>query len=392
LIFFPILIIFIPEIAKPELLAFSYIVLLPSIVYLFMRQNFFAKPYSYHQVQINNLEEFKRQKKIAIFLSLLIAVLPSIYLTYRLASSTSVFSFEQFLNSYLIVLFLSLSIIFFSFFSVFNNLKKNEDILKIENELPVALFQLSIASSISKPIEKNIEDLIPRIRTLKISEVFKRILFNLTTFGMTLESAIFDKNVGIVYSYPSKVISAVFKLLADVSKKGMIFLSMALRTVSEFLKDANEVNKATEEMLSEATSDMQIQAWVFAPLSAGIVVGLMAIIIYIFSFFGENLQEIQKFLGGGSIGEITTSSFSFLFNIGKQMPFHYFQIVVGIYMIEMVVMISYFLGELNYGDDEINKIFGLGKIMGIAILIYSFTVLSIYFGITSFIQIPEVLT
>jgi hypothetical protein len=162
--------------------------------------------------------------------------------------------------------------------------------------------------------------------------------------------------------------------------------------VSEFLKDANEVNKATEEMLSEATSDMQIQAWVFAPLSAGIVVGLMAIIIYIFSFFGENLQEIQKFLGGGSIGEITTSSFSFLFNIGKQMPFHYFQIVVGIYMIEMVVMISYFLGELNYGDDEINKIFGLGKIMGIAILIYSFTVLSIYFGITSFIQIPEVLT
>jgi hypothetical protein len=118
LIFFPILIIFIPEIAKPELLAFSYIVLLPSIVYLFMRQNFFAKPYSYHQVQINNLEEFKRQKKIAIFLSLLIAVLPSIYLTYRLASSTSVFSFEQFLNSYLIVLFLSLSIIFFSFFSV----------------------------------------------------------------------------------------------------------------------------------------------------------------------------------------------------------------------------------------------------------------------------------
>jgi hypothetical protein len=176
----------------------------------------------------------------------------------------------------------------------------------------------------------------------------------------------------------------------DVSKRGMVFLSMALKTISEFLKDADEVNKATEEILSEATSDMQIQAWVFAPLSAGIVVGLMAIIIYIFSFFGENFEQIQKFLGGGTIGEFTTSSFSFLFNIGKQIPFHYFQIIVGIYMVEMVVMISYFLGELNYGDDEVNKIFGLGKIMMIAILVYSFTVLSIYFGVTSFIQIPKV--
>jgi hypothetical protein len=302
------------------------------------------------------------------------------------------FSFEQFLYSYLIILFLALSVIIYSFVSIFNNLEKNEEILRIESELPVALFQLSIASNISKPIEKNIEDLLPRIRTLKISELFKKILSNITTFGMSLESAIFEKKVGAIYSYPSKIVSAAFKLLVEVSKQGTVFLSMALKSISEFLKDADEVNKATEEILSETTSDMQIQAWVFAPLSAGIVVGLMAIIIYIFSFFGENFAQIQNFLGGGTIGEVTTSSFSFLFNIGKQIPFHYFQLIVGIYMIEMVVIISYFLGELNYGDDEVNKILTLGKIMTIAILIYSLTVLSIYFGITSFIQIPEAMT
>jgi hypothetical protein len=221
---------------------------------------------------------------------------------------------------------------------------------------------------------------------------FKKILSNITTFGMSLESAIFEKKVGAIYSYPSKIVSAAFKLLAEVSKQGTVFLSMALKAISEFLKDADEVNKATEEILSETTSDMQIQAWIFAPLSAGIVVGLMAIIIYIFSFFGENFAQIQNFLGGGTIGEVTTSSFSFLFNIGKQIPLHYFQLIVGIYMIEMVVIISYFLGELNYGDDEVNKILSLGKIMTIAILIYSLTVLSIYFGITSFIQIPEAIT
>jgi Flp pilus assembly protein TadB len=392
LIFFPILIIFIPEIAKPELLAFSYMILLPSIVYLFLRQYFLAKPYSYHQIQIKNLEEFKKQKKIAIVLSIFIALFPSFYFLYKLSAVNSMFSFEQFLYSYLIILFLAFSVIIYSFVSIFNNLKKNEEILRIESELPVALFQLSIASNISKPIEKNIEDLLPRIRTLKISELFKKILSNITTFGMSLESAIFEKKVGAIYSYPSKIVSAAFKLLVEVSKQGTVFLSMALKSISEFLKDADQVNKATEEILSETTSDMQIQAWVFAPLSAGIVVGLMAIIIYIFSFFGENFAQIQNFLGGGTIGEVTTSSFSFLFNIGKQIPFHYFQLIVGIYMIEMVVIISYFLGELNYGDDEVNKILTLGKIMTIAILIYSLTVLSIYFGITSFIQIPEAMT
>jgi Flp pilus assembly protein TadB len=171
LIFFPILIIFIPEIAKPELLAFSYMILLPSIVYLFLRQYFLAKPYSYHQVQIKNLEDFKKQKKIAIVLSIFIALFPSFYFLYKLSAVNSIFSLEQFLYSYLIILFLALSVIIYSFVSIFNNLEKNEEILRIESELPVALFQLSIASNISRPIEKNIEDLLPRIRILKISEL-----------------------------------------------------------------------------------------------------------------------------------------------------------------------------------------------------------------------------
>jgi hypothetical protein len=388
LIFFPVLVVFVPEIARPELLVFSYIFLLPVSVYLFLRQYFFTKPYSYHQVEIKNLEGFQRQKTIALYLSAFVGLILSAYLFYRLFIIQTIFSNEQFLYSYLIILILSLCVVMYSFLSSFGNLKKNEEVLKIESELPVAFFQLSVASDTGKPIEKNIEDLLPRIRTLKISEMFKKILYNITTFGMTLESAVFAKNVGVIQSYPSKIISVAFKLLVDISKKGMLFLSMALRSISEFLKDADEVNSATEEILSETTSDMQIQAWIFAPLSAGIVVGLMAIVIYVFSFFGTNLQELEKFMGESGLGEVGVSSFSFLFNIGKQIPFHYFQLIVGIYMIEMVFIISGFLGELNYGDDEINKLFELGKIMLAAIAVYSVVVLLLYYGISSFIQLP----
>jgi hypothetical protein len=338
---------------------------------------------------MKKLGEYKKQKTIAIYSALIVAVIPITYLIYKLSTIGEIFSTNQFVYSFLLILDLSISVVIYSFLSSFNNLDKNKEILRIESELPVALFQLSIASDVGKPIEKNIEDLLPRIRTLVISKMFKKILSNITTFGMTLESAIFEKKVGAIYSYPSKIISIAFRLLVDMSKRGMLFLSMALRSMSEFLKDADEVNNVTDEILSETTSDMQTQAWVFAPLSAGVVVGLMAIVIFIFSLFGQNLQEMEKFMDRSGLGNVGMSSFSFLFNIGKQIPFHYFQIIVGVYMVEMVFIISSFLGELNFGDDEVSKTFELGKIMLIAISVYSLVVLSLYFGITSFLQIPR---
>jgi hypothetical protein len=389
LIFFPILVVFIPELAVPEIIVFSYTVLLPFTLYLFLRKYFYTKPYSYHQVEMKKLEGFKRQKTIALILSLVIAITSSSYFIYKLSFIQEVFSTEQFIYSFLVVLGLSASVILYSFLSSFNNMQKNKEILAIESELPVALFQLSISSDIGKPVEKNIEDMLPRIRTLKINQLFNKIIYNITSSGMTLNSAIFEEEVGALHYYPSRIVSTAFQLIVDVSKRGMSFLSLALKSMSEFLKDADDVNNAAEEILSESTSDMQIQALVFAPLAAGIVVGLMAIVIYIFSFFGQSMQDIQQFFGSTPLGTTGAESFSFLFNIGKQMPFHYFQIVVGIYMVEVVYLLSYFLGELNYGDDEVNKLFSLGKTMLIGIVIYSIVVCALYFGITSLMNLSQ---
>lgn len=389
LIFFPILVVFVPELAKPELIAFSYMVLLPAVVYLFLRQYFYSKPYSYHQVELKDQEKFKKQKKIAFYLSVALAVILSSLFIYKLSGTGTVFSSSQFIDSFLVVVSIASSVVLYSFLSCFNNLKKNDEILKIESELPVALFQLSTVSSAGKSTEKNLEDLLPRIGTLKISEMFRRILYNITTFGMTLESSIFEKRVGVINSYPSKIISTAFRLMVDISKRGVTFLSMALRSMSEFLRDADEVNNSTEEILSETTSDMQIQAVVFAPLSAGIVVGLMAIVIFIFSFFSQSIGDAQNFLDKSGFG-MSSSTFLFLNGLGNQIPFHYFQIIVGIYMIEIVGIISYFLGELNFGEDEVNKLLSLGKTMLIGIIIYSITVCALYFGISGLINLTEI--
>jgi len=389
MIFFPVLVIFTPEIARPELISFSYMVLLPFILYLFLRQYFYTRPYSYHQVAIKNTESFRRRKIITLAgVGILCASLVA-YFTYAVTRENVLFSQSLFLNSLGMVLALGSFFVFYPFLSILGFTRKNKEIVEVESELPVVLFQLSVISSIGKPFEKSIEELQPRIRELKINKFLQKILANIKMFGASLETAIFDKRIGAIKDYPSRVITAVMSLVMDICSRGMAFLSSALKSMSDFLKDADEVNRAADEILSETTSDMQIQAWVFAPLAAGIVVGMMAMVIYLFAFFGQSLEKIGYFFNQTGAGPSGLAAFSFLLNAGKQIPFPFFQVIVGVYMIEVVYMLSTFLGELTYGEDEVSKLVNVGKIMLIALTIYTISVCGIYFGITSFINLPQ---
>lgn len=389
LIFLPVMIIFIPEIARAELITFFYIIMLPSILFLFLHQYYYTKPYSYHQIEMTEIKAYSRQKFFVGILSVLIAALPAGFFWYNLLLEKSLFSTTQFIYSLLLVVFIGFSVVIYNIFSTFNFLKRNEEIEQIESELPVVLFQLSIAAQRGKPLESVFEEVQPKIRSLRSAKIFEKITNNIRMFGSTLEEAIFDEKIGVINQYPSRIIKASMKTIVDLSKRGSFFVSMALKSISEFLRDADEVNKATDEILSDITSEMQVTTLVFAPITAAIVVGLMAIVIYLFAYFGQSLEGLQKFFIETGRGSGASSAYEFLFNIGKQIPFHYFQLMVGVYMIEVVSMLSYFLGEIRYGDDEIRKMFSLGKSLLIALIIYSFVVSAIYFGISALLNVSE---
>ena len=389
LIFVPILIIFMPEIARTEIIGFFYIVLLPAVLFLFLNQYFYTRPYSYHQIEIKNVKKYSRQKSLVGVFSVLLAALPASFFWYELLITRSLFSTAQFIYSLLLIVFVGSSVVIYNIFSSFNYLKKNKDIAQIESELPVALFQVSTIAQTGKPLETVLEEIQPRIRRLKIGNLFQKIINNIRTSGATLEQAIFDKKTGAINLYPSRILKASMKTIVDIAKRGSVFVSMALKSMSEFLRDADEVNKTTDEILSDVTSEMQVTTLVFAPITAAIVVGLMAIVIYLFSYFGQSLQNVQQFFTNIGTGSTGMSAYSFLFNIGKQIPFHYFQLIVGVYMIEVVSMLSYFLGEITYGDDEVSKMFNLGKSLLIALILYSLVVSGIYFGVSGLMNVSQ---
>ncbi|MEM5773020.1 MAG: hypothetical protein QXL86_02220 [Candidatus Aenigmatarchaeota archaeon] len=385
LVFIPMVIIFMPEISQPELFAFFYNLILPASLFLFLRQYFYAKPYSYHQIELKNLESYRKQRKIMSLIITLISLPLIFFLSYQLISITSIFSEEQFFLSLFVIVITALSISSYCFILSYFNKEKNQEIMKIETELPIALFQLASESRSGKPIEMILDEVKPKIRETKIVNFFDDVSSNIK-FGKTFKAAVLNS----VIKYPSRILSAVMKTITDIADKGVSYLSSAINSISTYLKEAEEVKNSTDEILSDVTSEMSLQAMVFAPVILGIVVSLMAFVLYTFSFFGGSLEELQKFFGRGGVGTAALTGFQFLFQIGKQVPFHYFQIIVGTYLIEIVITITYFLGSIKYGDDEIGKMGEIGKILFTALIIYISINILMYLFMTVFFNLTQV--
>ncbi len=61
------------------------------------------------------------------------------------------------------------------------------------------------------------------------------------------------------------------------------------------------------------------------------------------------------------------------------MPAEIFLVVVGIYMVEIIVMLAIFIGSLEYGDDPLDKHRLIANNVFLGYLIFSGCILFIYF-------------
>ena len=98
------------------------------------------------------------------------------------------------------------------------------------------------------------------------------------------------------------------------------------------------------------------------------------------------LSKFQDNLGNyGPIGAVGGGFFDSLIQVNEITPVQYFQLIVGIYMIEVVAILSYFLSVIESGDDKIMRKHNLGKMLLIATLVYVFTVVLVYSLLSSLV-------
>jgi Flp pilus assembly protein TadB len=253
--------------------------------------------------------------------------------------------------------------------TTFYHSRIRDEIKEMEEEFVEAISQLGSRISEGRPIEDAFIHVGNVMRGSKIGRVFREIGDRLLISRRTLRSSLLDPEEGALRTIYSTTIRDTMEMIADSADKGSRATSeMLFRTRDHFSK-LREMDKRIERRLGDVVSSLRSTVLFFGPFMAGVVVTIQRMM-------NARLSEIKI----SSPPKIDSSSLPFAMDLGfdkleiTTIPAGLLQLIVGFYLLEMVVIFSFFMSELYVGDDEVFKRRELGKNIVIAVVIFSFAI------------------
>jgi len=249
-------------------------------------------------------------------------------------------------------------------------IKEREKTRQLESEFNNSLFQIGNRLGNGMPPELVFGKVAESSKGLKTEDFFKRVNYNIRQMGMSVERAIFDKRRGALIYYPSDLIAISMRILVESSKKGLKIAAIGLMSISEYVKNIQKITNRLRDMLAEVISDMKSNMTFLAPLLSGIVVGLAAMITSILNNLGLADLGGAEFLGG-----ISVSTLLEMFDVANTIPPYYLQIAIGVYLVQIIFILTGTLVTIDSGEDKLEKTNKTGKNLKKGILLYFITAL-----------------
>jgi len=251
-------------------------------------------------------------------------------------------------------------------------IKAREDTKQLEEEFTSSLFQLGNRIGDGLPAEVAFTKIADSSKGTVTEDFFKIVNTNMHQLGMSLEQAIFNEKRGAIIYYPSSLIKMSMKILIESAKKGLEVAARSLMSISEYLKNIHKINERLRDLLAEVVSDMKSNMVFLAPLLAGIVVGLASMITLIL-----NKLQILVSLGAetelAGIGNIT--NITQIFDITKMIPPYFLQVAIGIYVIEIIFILTSTLVTVDSGEDKLKNKYDTARNLRFGCLLYLITAL-----------------
>jgi hypothetical protein len=374
LVLFPIVLIFISKDVKPNFILFGYDILLPLMLYFIVDNILSSKPPTFSPPDITRAKDVPPMGKFVFGgmtlpiwpFSLLIA-LPFILIGW--AGSNDPVFYNSVTYSLIATFGFALMIASYAFLDSYQKKKVRDDIEKIENEFSTALFQFGNIIAGGTPLESSIDKVKENLKELEIAKMFDIISLNMKKFGYTFEEALFDKEVGAIWYYPSKMIHSIMQTIIQSSRKSIKTAASSMIVISKYLKGVHEVKEEIEDILGETTSSMKFLSMFLSPIVAGVTVTLAVIILRILTNLGKTLGDLGSLSGQNAAQSVLLIPWALN---GDALPItpSFFQVIVGIYMIETAVLIALFLNGVEYGNDPVGLRNQIWSILLTAIVIY----------------------
>ncbi|MBL7059269.1 hypothetical protein ISS08_02350 [Candidatus Pacearchaeota archaeon] len=227
-------------------------------------------------------------------------------------------------------------------------IKERDKTKQLESEFNNSLFQLGNRLGNGVPPELAFGKVAESSKGLMTEDFFRRVNYNIRQMGMGIQKAIFDPQRGAISYYPSDLISTSMRILIESSKKGLKIAAVSLMNISEYVKNIKKITIRLNDMLAEIISDMKSNMTFLAPLLSGIVIGLSAMITSILSKLKMGDPGTQAALGG-------MAAVVDIFDISAMIPPYYLQLSIGLYLIQIIFILTSTLVTINSGEDQLQK-------------------------------------
>ncbi len=266
-------------------------------------------------------------------------------------------------------------------------MKMRNDTEKLENEFTGALFQLGNRLGDGIPPELAFEKVAENMPNSRSGKFFRIVSTNIQKMGMSVHDAIFHPQVGALVYYPSNLIESSMRILTQSSQKGPLVASNAISNVARYIREMGRVNERLQDLMAEVISSMRSQINFLTPIIAGIVLGITSMISTILLQLRLTLGDAVETGDDAPVGGGVTA---ILQMFGDGIPAFYFSVIVGIYVIQVIYILSILVNGIQKGVDQINERHLIGKNMlkGVGLyIIISLIILIVFNTLASSIMI-----
>ncbi len=255
-----------------------------------------------------------------------------------------------------------------------NIIKSRNETKSLEHEFTNTLFQLGNRLGDGVPAEIVFAKVAESTQGERTQSFFALVNQNIQQLGMPVEEAVFNNERGAIIYFPSAVIATSMRILIESVKKGLQIAARAMMSISDYIKNIQKINDRLKDLLAEVVSDMRSNMTFLAPLLSGIIVGLTSMIAIILN----KLKGLSDLTGGsgtevagiGSIGNIVN-----LFDVASIVPPYFVQVSIGIYLIEIIIILTGTLVTVDSGKDTLQEKYELSRYLKRGITLYLITTL-----------------
>ena len=244
-------------------------------------------------------------------------------------------------------------------------LKKKVD--DLEEEYSGAIFQLGNRIGDGIPSEMAFGEVAKTMSGTPTGKFFSTVDRNIRKLGYGMNKAIFDAKVGAILLYPSKLIQSSMKVLVQSAKKGPLIVSKSLITISNYADRIKQVNERLKDLLADVLSSMVTQVNFLTPLIAGIVVGVGSMVTSIINQLSVAFESVGT---GGADAPTKLAILSEILSVKDAIPGYYFQLVVGIYVLQITIILTILSTSIERGVDKTTTKYRIAKNLKKSMLLY----------------------